>query len=246
MGLAVRIIPVLLKRGDALVKGERFKAWRTVGHVLQAAKIHQARSVDELIVLDIGATPAGTGPDFQSIKNLTQDCFMPLTVGGGVKSVDDVVGLLHAGADKVAIKTAGAQVIAEASRRLGSQAIVAAVDIGKESPKYAAELARYLEHVGAGEILLTSMEREGTCAGYDYELIYTVTKAVSVPVVAHGGCGSYQDMVDAIEAGASAVAAGALFQFTEATPREAALYLSKFGIETRIPVNGTPHSAARA
>lgn len=236
MGLAVRIIPTLLKRGDALVKGERFNGWRSVGHVQQAAQIHQARGVDELIVLDIGATPEGRGPDFAAVRRLTERCFMPITVGGGVRNVDDVQGLLNAGADKVAMKTAyrkSGGFLRECADRFGSQAIVAALDhtgtlIGVRT------MCLALAALGAGEILLTSMDREGTMAGYDLDLLREVCAAVDVPVIAHGGCSGYEDMLAAIRAGASAVAAGALFQFTDCTPRGAAEYLHSQGIEVRL------------
>lgn len=247
MGLAVRIIPTLLARGSKLVKGRRFSADRVVGHVLQAARIHQSRGVDELCILDVAATPEGRGPDFDAVRRLTDGCFMPLTVGGGVRSVEDVKGLLDAGADKVAFKTAQwymPHVFTEAVRRCGSQAIVAAVDVtcfGFVSPSRdwgsnvsPVGYARDAQVRGAGEILLTSIDREGTMEGYDLDLIRAVSSAVSIPVIAHGGCSGYEDMYQAIQAGASAVAAGALFQFTECTPRGAAEYLAGKGVEVRL------------
>jgi len=246
--LARRVIPVLLARGHQLVKGERFNSWRSVGHVLQAAKIHQARGVDELIVLDIGATPERRGPDFEFIEKLTSECFMPLTVGGGVRSVEDVRWLLALGADKVAICTAAVAnpcLIAECASRFGSQAIVVAIDVsdGRVVTECNGRAwyigppekwAQSCEYNGAGEILLTSVDRDGTLQGYDLELVRRVSEAVSVPVIAAGGCSGYEDMRLAIEAGASAVAAGALFQFTDATPRGAAEYLAAHGIEARL------------
>ena len=237
MGLAVRIIPTLLAKGPRLVKGRRFSADRVVGHVQQAARIHQARGVDELCILDVAATPEGRGPDFAAIRKLTEACFMPLTVGGGVRSVEDVKGLLDAGADKVAIRTAwisSPDFVAAASRRFGRQAIVVALDVEEHCWTEAAFEARRIESFGAGELLLTSVEREGTMEGYDLELLRTVANAVDIPVIAHGGCSGYEDMYNAIQAGASAVAAGALFQFTDCTPRGAAEYLSSKGVEVRL------------
>jgi cyclase len=232
--LAKRIIPTLLKRGDALVKGERFNGWRTVGHVEQAARIHQARVVDELCILDIAATPEGRGPDLKAIERLTADCFMPLTVGGGVRTIEDVDGLLRAGADKVSIHTrACSGVVEEAASRFGSQAVVVAIDLMGECDAGAA-VAREMEARGAGEILLTSMAREGTMEGYDLDLIRAVSSAVDIPVVAHGGCSGPADMLAAIRAGASAVAAGALFQFTDHTPRSCAQFLQANGVEVRL------------
>lgn len=263
--LAHRVIPTLLMRGDKLVKGTRFDAWRSVGVVAQAMRVHQQRGCDELILLDIAATPEGRGPDFAAIERLTRDCFVPLTVGGGVRSVEDVRGLLNAGADKVAICTAlgtGTALLRECAEAVGCQAIVASIDYreltrpglglrpcvavgcGQNNviaalddggvPMHPIEWAQSCERAGAGEILLTSIDREGTLEGYDLDLIRSVSEAVNIPVVAHGGCGTYAHMVEAIQAGASAVAAGAMFQFTDATPRGAAQYLKAAGVEARV------------
>ena len=238
MPLAVRIVPTLLVRGRQLVKGKQFNAWRSVGHAVQAVRIHQARGVDELVILDIAATQEGRGPDLQLVEELTRDCFMPIAVGGGVRTVEDVRALLKAGADKVVIRSAGLPLIEEVSKVVGSQAVVYALDVGENAQTWDISLAysraAAAENRGAGEILLTRMEREGMMQGYDLDLIKHVSNAVSIPVIAHGGCGSYQHMLEAIEAGADAVAAGALFQFTDSTPAEAAQYLAKRGIETRI------------
>jgi len=239
VGLAVRVIPTLLAKGKQLVKGQRFNPNRVVGHVQQAARVHQARGVDELCILDVGATPAGRGPNFDAIEALTSDCFMPLTVGGGVRNLHDVEHLLRAGADKVAIKSAyydRFEFLDECSYRFGCQAIVGVLDVKdahRADPTVRA-LAMDMENRGAGEILLTAMDREGTMEGYDLQLIHDVAHAVDIPVIAHGGCSGYADMLAAIHAGASAVAAGALFQFTDATPRGAAMYLAKNGIEVRL------------
>lgn len=262
MGLAVRIIPTLLKRGDQLVKGQRFNAWRTVGLVEQAAAICGSRSVDEIILLDIDATPSGKGPDFDFIERVAPNFFTPLTIGGGINSVEHVARALRAGADKVAIGTGACDTgstqksgfVADCSSRFGSQAIVVSIDVkggnlvwvrGATSmwvdsqqefiPWNPVSWAVKCAAQGAGEILLTSVDREGTMEGYDLELIRAVSEAVDIPVIAHGGCSGYPDMLAAIQAGASAVAAGALFQFTNHTPRGAAEWLAKHGVETRIP-----------
>jgi len=247
--LAKRIIPTLLYRGDTLVKGKQFNSWRSVGNVQQAARIYAQRGVDELIILDIGATSEGRGPNLELISRICQDNFCPITVGGGVRTVEDVRDLLMAGADKVAICTAlldgiGFTLLSACARKYGNQAIVASVDV-KENEIYSncgekswgpvvVPWCNGLEECGAGEILLTSIEREGMMNGYDLDLVRAVSSNVSIPVIAHGGCGSYQDMADAIEAGASAVAAGSLFQFTDETPKGAAEYLSKKGYEVRV------------
>lgn len=249
MGLAVRIVPTLLAKGSKLVKGKRFSADRVVGHVQQAARVHQARGVDELCILDVAATPEGRGPDFAAIEALTAECFMPLTVGGGVRETKDVRGLLNAGADKICVNSwamVDPWAFGECSARYGSQALTVAIDVregrlasfcGTAFPAVGwtiADSAQWFERLGAGEILLTSIDREGTMTGYDLELIRAVSEAVSIPVIAHGGCSGPEDMLAAIQAGASAVAAGALFQFTDHTPRSCAQYLAGKGVEVRL------------
>lgn len=246
--LAKRIIPTLLCRGRQLVKGVAFDSWRSVGLTAQAVKIHQARGVDELVLLDISATKEGRGPDLGLVEELTEECFMPIAIGGGVRTIEHVRHLLRAGADKIVIGTAAAQdpsVISTISSVVGNQAVVISIEtkngdvftnngtckVGGMTAKGAARQARNL---GAGEILLTSIEREGSLQGYDLDLIREVSATVDIPVIAHGGAGTYQHMLEAIEAGADAVAAGSMFLFTEATPRGAAEYLAEHGIEARI------------
>lgn len=248
MTLAHRIIPTLLMKGDRLMKGQRFQSWRSVGVVEQAVRVHQQRGVDELILLDIAATPGGRGPDFAAIERLSECCFSPLTVGGGVRSVEDVRGLLRAGADKVAIGTAAytvPDIVADCSEYFGCQCIVLAIDVmggntvmthaGKHGynhdPVYTADWA---QRYGIGEILLTSIDREGTMQGFDLELIRAASAAVDIPVIAHGGCSGPEDMLEAVRAGASACAAGALFHFTDVTPRDCARFLQENNVEARV------------
>lgn len=231
--LAKRVIPTLLVRGNALVKGRQFQSWRNVGVAEQAARIHAMRGVDEMVILDIGATPEGRGPNLDLVRKLTEGNFAPIAVGGGVKTLKDVRDLLNAGADKVSICTAlSAKFIGEASSRFGKQAIVAAIDVldSEGIVEYAMEVERW----GAGEILLTSIGLEGMMIGYDLELIKAVSEAVEIPVIAHGGCGTPQHAFDAIQAGASAVGIGAMFQFSDETPRSVAQYLHKNGVEVRL------------
>ena len=244
--LATRIIPSLLCRGRELVKGRQFNSWRSVGIAAQAVRIHQARGVDELLLLDIGATPEQRGPDLELIKDLSEVCFMPLSVGGGIQDIQQVHELMCAGADKVVIGSAlyvDPYLGVKISEAYGSQVLVASIDIrdgwvwthcGTEKRKVRPEsYAATLESVGVGEILLTSIDREGMMEGYDLELIEKVANKANVPVIAHGGCGTYEHMLEAIKAGAHAVSAGSLFQFTDATPQGAAEYLSRSGIEVR-------------
>lgn len=246
--LAHRIIPSILCRGRQQVKGTKFDSWRSVGLAAQAVRIHNARGVDEICLLDVGATPEGRGPDLSLVEELSEVVFSPLSVGGGVRSVKDVRALLQAGADKVVIGTGVCEVedlVRDCVDAVGSQAIVVAEDVGygdsvmihcgkKGYSHDPVDFAQWAERAGAGEILLTSVDREGTMGGYDLDLIRRVSKAVGIPVIAHGGCRDYEDMVDAIHAGASAVAAGALFQFTDSTPLEAAKALREYGIEVRL------------
>lgn len=245
--LAKRIIPTLLCRGRTLVKGQKFDSWRSVGVAEQAVRIHQAREVDELVLLDITATAEGRGPDLKLVEQLAEACFMPLSVGGGVRNVEDVRTLLKAGADKVVVGTAAFRdpyALFKMAEAVGSQAIVVAIDVkGKsvyvESGKTMTQsaplrFARVASWCGAGEILLTSIDQEGTMAGYDLKLVREVANDLDIPVIANGGCGSYEHMQQALEAGASGVAAGAFFQFTDATPKGAAHYLQERGIEVRV------------
>lgn len=249
MGLATRIIPSILCRGRQMVKGVKFNSWRTVGLAAQAVRIHNTRGVDELLLLDIAATQEGRGPDLDLIRELSDVCFMPLAVGGGIKSLDDAKAVLLAGADKVVIGSAAwtTDVVRQTADSFGNQAVVAICDVvtknvnaktmmyeTRTDTEMAPLRARWIAEQGAGEILLQSVDRDGTLEGYDIDTIAAVSKAVSVPVIASGGCGTYEHMRQAIEAGASAVAAGAMFQFTDQAPQGAALYLHNFGIETRI------------
>lgn len=249
MGLAHRIIPVVLARGRELVKGIAFDAWRSVGLAAQAVRIHQARGVDELVLLDITATSEARHPNLELVAELTETCFMPLAVGGGVRSLDDVRALLRVGADKVVIGTAALEnpeLVTEVAQAIGSQALVVAIDYYEHPHRVATRCGKHrlgwrpeaaaeaMANAGAGEILLTAIAREGRMEGYDIETILQVAAAVEIPVIAHGGAGCYEDMLQAVQAGASAIAAGAMFQFTDATPRGAAEYLAKRSIEVRL------------
>lgn len=245
--LKTRVIPVLLLRSGSLVKGRGFGSWRVVGSPVQAARIYEARQVDELVILDIAATPEGRGPDFAVIEELTGECFMPLTVGGGVRTLDHIRRLLACGADKVAINTAAVDnptLIREAAQKFGCQAVVVSIDAKgghvttncgtKRHDMTAVEWARMAEHLGAGEILLNDVDRDGTLDGYNLDLIARVCEAVKIPVVACGGAGSGGDMAQAIGCGAHAVAAGALWQFTEHTPLDVKRHLATEGVPVRL------------
>jgi imidazole glycerol-phosphate synthase subunit HisF len=246
MALATRIIPVLLSKGGTLVKGRGFIHSRVVGHALQAVRIYQGRGVDELLFLDVTATAERRGPDIDLVRQLTAEMFAPLTVGGGVSTLDHFRELLRNGADKVAINTAAVEnpaIIARAAEKFGRQAVTVSIDVKdgyvqthcgtRRTDLRPVEWARECERLGAGEILLTSVDRDGTLAGYDTALIRSVAEAVSIPVVACGGAGTYQHLKKGLDAGAHAVAAGAMFQFTDQTPAGAAEYLHKAGVRVR-------------
>lgn len=251
--LKVRILPTLLYRDVELVKGEGFDSWRRIGSVMQAIKVYNLREVDELVFLDISATRAGRPPDLTLVDEIADECFMPLTVGGGIRAIEDVRGLLRVGADKVAVNTAAVEspdLIRQIASRFGSQCVVVSIDF-RRRPDGSAEvwtrsgtqgtgrdpvdLARQAEKSGAGEILLTSIERDGTLGGYDVETIRRVSEVVGIPVIASGGCGSYEHMESALRQGkASAVAAAAMFHFTQQTPLEAKRFLRSRGFAVRL------------
>jgi cyclase len=252
--LSTRVIPTLLWKQFSLVKGESFDSWRNVGPVLPAIKVYNQRAVDELILLEITHQDTGDEPDFESISDYGQDSFVPLTYGGGVRSIEQVQRLLRAGADKVSVNTAAYEtpgLISQIARHHGQQCVVASIDVrlrdgggwqcfshagSRDTGQDVIAWAREMEDRGAGEILITSVERDGTFQGYDLALISAVAEAVSVPVIASGGAGNYEHMVDAVlQGGASAVAAASIFHFTEMTPKGAKDAMAKAGITIRQP-----------
>ena len=228
--LKTRIIPTLLCRGRELVKGRHFDSTRRVGNAMQAVRVHNMRQVDELVLLEVG----GGLIDIDTVSALASECFMPLAVGGGVQTLDNIHWLLGAGADKVVLGDVAWQntkLLVDASKKFGVQAVV--VSMAVRDGDDAASWARSTQALGAGEILLQSVGRDGTMSGYDLDLIRSVSQAVSIPVIASGGCGTYEHMAEALDAGAHAVAAGAMFLFTDSTPQGAAQYLDAHGFHTR-------------
>jgi cyclase len=252
--LKVRVIPTLLHKGFGLVKGVRFDARRAVGSPMQAVKVYNLRNVDELVFLDVTATAEQRGPDLELIDELADECFMPLAVGGGVRSVDDVRDLLAVGADKVVIGTAALEqpdVVREASARFGAQCVVVSIDTKARAVDGVAEVwtgsatanthrdpvdvAREMEALGAGELLVQSIDRDGVMEGYDVDTVRRVSEAVSVPVIASGGAGTFEHMRAVLDdGGASAVAAASMFHFTEQTPMEAKQFLAGHGVPVRV------------
>lgn len=251
--LKTRVIPTLLFKEFGLVKGRQFDSRRAVGSPVQAISVYERRDVDELLFLDVVATLNGAQPDFALVDELADACFMPLTVGGGVRSADDVGRLLEVGADKVCIGSAATEdlsVVEESASRFGNQCVVVAIDwrISDSSGEPEvwthsgtkrhhvppAALARSVEDAGAGEIVATSIDRDGLMEGYDIENLSRVTGAVRIPVVASGGAGTYEHLRQAIvDGGANAVAASSMFLFTEQTPRAARVFLGSHGIPVR-------------
>lgn len=249
--LKTRVIPTLLFKDLGLVKGISFDSWRRTGSIMQAIKVYNLRQVDELIFVDITATQENRPPDFKTIDEIADECFMPLTVGGGIKTIEDIKNLLRVGADRVAINTEAIlrpEFIKEASEQFGSQCIVVSIDVKKEGDEYRTYInsgkkktdvepvsfAKKAEEMGAGEILLTSIDRDGTYKGYDVDIIKAVSGEISIPVIASGGAGNYNDMFLAIsEGGASAVAAASIFHYTQQTPPEAKKFLKEKGIIVR-------------
>jgi cyclase len=254
--LKVRVIPTLLWKQFGLVKGAGFDSWRRVGPVLPAIKVYNQREVDELVLVDITAHLDADEPDFESIKEFGQDCFVPLTIGGGINKMEQVQRLLRAGADKISINTAAytnPELISLIAKKHGTQCVVSSIDVHKQDGNWfcfshagkkntereVIDWARELEGRGAGEILITSIDFDGTMQGYDLPLIEAVVSSVKIPVIASGGAGNYQHMIDAVKvAGASAVAAASIFHFTEQTPAGAKSAMANAGISVREPFKG--------
>lgn len=249
--LKVRIIPTLLYKSVGLVKGVGFDSWRRVDTVLPAIKVYNMREVDELILLDIDATENCVEPDYEAIADYSKECFVPLCVGGGIRCVEHIRQLLRSGADKVSINSesySNIKLITDGAEQFGAQCVVGSIDYrkiggkcicfshcGKQNENYeVSEWARRLEDAGAGELLITSIELDGTMQGYDYELYQHISNIVDIPVISSGGAGCYEDMYRAIsEAGVSAVAAASIFHFTELTPKGAKEFLGERGIPIR-------------
>jgi imidazole glycerol-phosphate synthase subunit HisF len=250
--LKKRLIPILLLKNGRCVKGVKFNDFRDTGYPLTAARVYDSQSVDELVFLDITASKEDKGILFDYVSRTAEECFMPLTVGGGVRTLDDIRNLLMAGADKVTINTAAVEnpkIIQESSDKFGRANIVVSIDVKKIGDnKYevythsghqstginALEWVKTIAASGAGEILLTSIDREGTMNGYDLDLIRQVTDMVNIPVIANGGVGTLKHLVEGISIGnASAVAAASIFHFTDQSPIKAKAYMKVAGIDLR-------------
>ena len=251
--LKTRIIPCLDVADGRVVKGVNFVGLRDAGDPVESAKAYDAAGADELCFLDIAATLENRGTMFDVARRTAEQCFMPLTIGGGVRVPDDVRNLLLAGADKVSFNSAAVanpDVVAQSANRFGSQCIVVAIDAKTVAPgKWeifthggkretgidAVAFAREVEAKGAGEILLTSMDRDGTRDGYNLPLTRAISDAVKIPVIASGGVGNLDHLVDGVtKGGASAVLAASIFHFGDYTIREAKEHMANAGIPMRL------------
>ncbi|WIO73963.1 imidazole glycerol phosphate synthase subunit HisF [Porticoccaceae bacterium LTM1] len=256
MSLAKRIIPCLDVDNGRVVKGVQFVDIRDAGDPVEVAKRYNEAGADEITFLDISATHEGRATTLQTVERMASEVFIPLTVGGGVRTLDDIRALLNAGADKVAINSAAVkdpEFVRRAADRFGAQCIVVAIDAKQVSAEgepmrweifthggrqptgiNAVEWAKQMVSYGAGEILLTSMDRDGTKNGFDLKLTKAVSDAVAVPVIASGGVGNLQHLVDGIqEGGADAVLAASIFHFGEYSIQEAKTHLANHGVEVR-------------
>jgi imidazole glycerol-phosphate synthase subunit HisF len=248
--LARRIIPCLDVKDGRVVKGINFLALRDAGDPVEQAAAYDAQGADEICYLDISAAPEGRSTMVDVVARTADQVFAPLTVGGGVRSVGDAERLLEAGADKIAMNTAAIRdpaLVERCAARFGTQAIVIAVDAkrtatswevfshGGRTPEGLDALAwcKRIAELGGGEILLTSMDRDGTGQGYDLELVGAVTRSVSIPVIASGGVGVLEHLALGLEAGADAVLAASIFHFGQHTIGEAKAFLANRGLEIR-------------
>jgi cyclase len=248
--LARRIIPCLDVAGGRVVKGVHFESLRDAGDPVEQAARYDADGADELVFLDISASPEERRTTLDMVSRVAEAIFIPFTVGGGIRSVGDAGAALRAGADKITVNTAAVRdpaLVTGLAESFGSQCVVAAVDVrrvegrltvvvngGREPTGLeAVEWCRQLESQGAGEILLTSMDRDGTGVGYDLPLLHAVSRAVRIPVIASGGAGNLAHLAEALEAGAHGVLAATIFHFQDSSLPKARAYLRERGYPVR-------------
>ena len=250
--LKSRIIPCLDVKNGRVVKGINFIDLKDAGDPVEQAKIYSDSGADEICFLDITASNENRDTIYEVVKKTSKKCFVPLTVGGGVRNIEDINKLLNCGADKVSINTSAVQnpeVVIESSKKFGSQCIVVAIDAKKNGDMWeifthggrnktginALEFAKKMEKNGAGELLVTSMDKDGTQSGYDIELMKKISSSVNIPVIASGGVGNLDHLVDGIKLGnASAVLAASIFHYGKHSVKEAKEYLDSKGIPVRI------------
>jgi imidazole glycerol-phosphate synthase subunit HisF len=248
--LARRIIPCLDVAGGRVVKGIHFESLRDAGDPVEQAARYDADGADELVFLDISASPDARRTTLEMVSRVAESIFIPFTVGGGIRSVGDAGAALRAGADKVSVNTAAVRdpaLVSRLAESFGSQCVVAAVDVRQvgrrftvvvnggreETPLEAIEWIQRLQSLGAGEILLTSMDRDGTGSGYDLDLLRAASASVSLPVIASGGAGNLVHLAEAFEAGAHGVLAATIFHFQGSSLPEARAFLRERGYPVR-------------
>jgi len=246
-----RIIPCLDVKNGRVVKGINFVDLKDAGDPVEQAKVYSEGGADEICFLDITASNENRNTIYDVVEKTSKKCFVPLTVGGGVRSIEDINKLLNCGADKVSINTAAVQnpkVVQESSKKFGSQCIVVAIDAKKKDSIWeifthggrnptginAIDFARKMENFGAGELLVTSMDKDGTQTGYDTELMKIISSNVNIPVIASGGVGNLDHLVEGIKSGASAVLAASIFHYGTYSISQAKQYLDSKGIPVRI------------
>ena len=250
--LKYRIIHCLDVKNGRVVKGINFVDLKDAGDPVEQAKVYSDGGADEICFLDITASNENRDTIYNVVKDTSKKCFVPLTVGGGVRSIEDINKLLNCGADKVSINTAAvqnAELVIESSKKFGSQCIVVAIDAKKNGEIWevfthggrkntginAIEFAKKMEECGAGELLITSMDRDGTQVGYDIDLMNKISSTINIPVIASGGVGNLDHLVDGIKLGkASAVLAASIFHYGKYSVKEAKQYLDSKGIPVRI------------
>ena len=247
-----RLIPTLLLKDGRMIKTRQFGVYRDVGNPATVAKVYDAQKADELIFLDITATTENRGALFDIITAVAEECFMPLTVGGGIQTMEDARNLLKRGADKIAVNSAAAgnpALITNLAKKFGASTVDVSIDVKKNASGAnevfthrgtratgldPAEWAREAERRGAGEIFLTSIDREGMMNGYDYDMARRVAERLSIPLIISGGAGTVQDLVDGIRIGnASAVAAASIFHFTDQSIFKAHSHMKEAGLDVR-------------
>ncbi|MBU4201254.1 MAG: glycosyl amidation-associated protein WbuZ [Verrucomicrobia bacterium] len=249
--LKKRLIPVLLLKNGRMVKGRQFRDYRDTGDPISASRIYNAQKADELMFLDIDASSEGRSTLLHVVQKVSEECFMPFTVGGGVQTVDDVRNLLNAGADKVLINSAAVtnpSLVEQAANMFGQQCIISGVDVRREDGHYRIythgaskptdlDLVQYihqLEEKGAGEFLINSIDRDGMMIGYDGELLKLAVSATKRPVIACGGAGNFQHLAEAFGVyGVHAVACASLFHFGDNNPIRARAFLKNQGIPVK-------------
>jgi cyclase len=235
-----------------VVKTINFESYRPLGVATNFARVYNSRQVDELIVVDIDATLENRAPDLELIRDIAEECYMPLSVGGGIRTLDEVKQLIQSGADKVVINTSALtnpKLVTQIATSFGSQAIIVAIDVKSQSDGYhvcsgggriehsmhPVEWAKRIEDLGAGEIYLNSIDKDGTMKGYDIHLTSVVAASINIPLIASGGAGCLDDFVEVIQqGGASAVACASVFHYTQITPLAIKQHLRERGINVRI------------